>query len=67
MIKNKIEQLDLQARRRLSHAFDVELSQYVEFGNNEFIGVNIDLRRFRNLQILEEVGVWSYGKIIKGE
>lgn len=64
-IKSKIEQLTLQERRQLSHAFDCQVPQYIEFGNSEFVGVHLDSKRFPNLQIIESVGVWSYGTINK--
>ena len=64
-IKSQIEQLTLQERRRLSHAFDCDIPQFVEFGDNNFIGVHISPERFPNLQIKETIGVWSYGHINK--
>ena len=41
MLKNKINQLSSEQRKRLAHAFDYGISQFVKFGNNEFIGVHI--------------------------
>lgn len=64
-IKAKIEQLSLQERRQLSHAFDCGISQYVEFGDNEFVGVHLEPGRIKYLQIKETIGVWSYGIITK--
>ena len=65
-IKDKIEKLTPQERRRLSHAFDCQLAQYVEFGeSNEFVGVHLDPKRFPNLHIEKQVGIWSYGTINK--
>ena len=63
-IKSKIQQLNLQERRQLSHAFDCGISQYIEFGDNEFIGVHLEYKKAKQLQIKEQVGVWSYGRII---
>lgn len=62
-IKSKIEQLTVEQRRQLAHAFDHNFSQYVEFSGNKFIGVNIDIKRTKNLTIVEQVGTWSYGTI----
>lgn len=64
-IKDKIEKLTLQERRQLSHAFDCQVSQYVEFGNNEFVGVHLDPNRLKHLNITKSVGVWSYGTVKK--
>ncbi len=64
-IKSQIERLSLQERRQLSHAFDLGISQYVEFGINEFIAVHLEPGRVKHLQIEEQTGVWSYGRIIK--
>jgi len=64
-IKSKIEQLTIQERRRLAHAFDCQLAQYVEFNKNEFVGVHLDSKRFPNLKIIETAGIWSYGIINK--
>jgi hypothetical protein len=63
-IKLKIEQLSLQERRQLSHAFDHGISQFIVIsGTNEFVGVHLIQQRNKHLQILEEVGVWSYGHL----
>ena len=62
-IKSKIEGLTIEQRRLLAHSFDNIFSQYIEFGDNEFIGVHLDISKNKNLQILDSVGVWSYGKI----
>lgn len=64
-IKVKIDQLSLQERRQLSHSFDHGFAQYVEFGDNEFLGVHLDFNRIQHLQVKEQAGVWSYGFINK--
>jgi len=64
-IKAQIERLTLEQRRQLSHAFDHGFSQFVKFGDNEYIGIHINSTNFPNLEILESTGVWSYGKIRK--
>lgn len=62
-VKDKIEKLTLQERRQLSHAFDCNVPQFVEFGNNEFVGVHLIPERFPNLRVITSVGVWSYGYV----
>lgn len=62
-IKIQIEKLSLQERRQLSHAFDHGFAQHVEFGDNEFVGVHLNFNRTRHLQLKEQVGVWSYGRV----
>lgn len=64
-IKDKIELLTIEQRRQLAHAFDHNFSQYVEFGKNKFVGVNIDTKCTKNLTILNRIGAWSYGEIAK--
>ncbi|KKN49080.1 hypothetical protein LCGC14_0646500 [marine sediment metagenome] len=64
-IKSKIEQLTIQERQQLAHAFDRGFSQFIETNNSTFVGVNLDHKRLRHLVIEEEVGVWSTGKIQK--
>ena len=64
-IKNQIERLSLQQRRQLAHSFDCGISQFIEFGDGEFVGVHLTLERNKNLKIEEQTGVWSYGKVIK--
>jgi len=64
-IKSKMEELTVQERRQLAHAFDHGFSQHIEFGDNEFIGVHLKLKKAKQLQIKETVGVWSYGAVAK--
>ncbi len=64
-IKQQIERLNLQERRQLSHAFDCGISQYIEFGDNEFIGVHLEHKKAKQLRIKETVGVWCYGEVVK--
>ncbi len=63
-IKSKINELSLQERRQLSHAFDQGFSQYIATGDT-FVGVNIDTNKLKQLRIEEEAGVWSTGMILK--
>ena len=61
-IKVQIERLSLQERRQLAHAFDHGFSQFVTIsGTNEFVGVHLDSKRVKHLNIVEQTGVWSYG------
>lgn len=60
-MKEKIAKLTIQQRKQLALAFDSGIAQIVKFGNNEFIGVNV--RCFRNLEVSETIGVWTYGTI----
>lgn len=62
-IKSKIELLTSEQRRQLAHAFDHGFSQFVEFGGDQFVGVNIDVKRTKNLTINEQVGAWSCGVV----
>lgn len=62
-IKQHIERLTVQERRQLSHAFDCEVSQFIEFGDNEFVGVHLDHKRIKHLQVEENLGIWSYGRV----
>lgn len=65
-IKLNIERLSLESRRQLSHAFDNGFSQFVRLGEREFIGVHLNPSSYPNLEITEQVGVWSYGIIKDG-
>jgi len=60
-IRDKLDQLNIQERRQLAHAFDNGFSQHIEFGENEFVGVHLNTQKAKQLQIKETVGVWSYG------
>lgn len=60
-MKEKIAELTDQQRRQLSFAFDSGISQIVKFGNSKFVGVN--LRCFKNLEVLETINSWTYGLV----
>jgi len=63
-IKNQIEKLSLQERRQLSHAFDCGISQFIIIAEtSEFVGVHLVPERNKNLDILEETGVWCHGTV----
>ena len=60
-MREKIAELTAQQRKQLAFAIDSSISQIVKFGNNEFIGVNV--RCFKNINVLETAGLWTYGTI----
>ncbi len=59
-LKSKLDNLIVKDRRRLMHAFEMHISQFVQLPDNYFVGVNISSPNFK---ILEHVGAWSYGEI----
>ncbi|KKM89461.1 hypothetical protein LCGC14_1248450 [marine sediment metagenome] len=59
-LKSKLDDLTVKERRRLMHAFEMHISQYVQLPDNYFVGVNITTSSFK---IIEQTGAWSYGKI----
>lgn len=59
-LKSKLDNLTAGQRRRLMHAFEMHITQYVKLPDNHFVGVNISMPSFK---ILEQTGVWSYGQI----
>ena len=63
-MKEKIVKLTAQQRKQLALAFDSGIAQIVKFGDNEFVGIN--LRCFRNLEVLETIKSWTYG-LVKGD
>jgi len=60
-MKEKINELTAQQRKRLAFAFDSGIAQIVKFGDGEFIGVNV--RCFNGLEVLETINSWTYGTI----
>ena len=64
MIKEILDKLKDSERRRLLYAFENNMSQYIEVGSYEFVGVNVE--QCLHLRIVESSGLWSYG-FIKGE
>ncbi len=60
-LKSVLDNLEAEQRRRLIHAFDNNITQYVELPDSKFVGVHIDIPNF---QIIEQVGSWSYGSRI---
>lgn len=62
-IKSTLLSLTPDKQALLMYAFDNNLSQYVEFEANKFIGVNIKKNNFPNFKIEEQAGDWSKGAI----
>jgi len=62
-MRERLNSLSVDQQRRLQYAFEQQFSQYVEIGDNKFVGVNITGQR--NLKILESAGTWVYGEIKK--
>ena len=57
MIKDIIDRLAESDKRKLLHAFENELSQRVELGQDRFLGVHIS--KTPDLRIIEEAGAWT--------
>jgi hypothetical protein len=60
-IKDILDSLDSKNKRKLYYAFEHSLSQYVNYHNGKFIGVNVT--RNQSLNIEQTIGVWSIGTI----
>ena len=63
-LKTIIDSLPDESRQQLMYAFEYDLSQYVDYNGNKFVGVNIN--NLRHLDIEERIGKWSIG-IVKGK
>lgn len=57
-LRSRLDNLTPEQRRRLFHAFNNKITQYVKLPGGKFIGVNMLILSFT---IEEEVGVWSFG------
>jgi len=64
-IKEILNSLDALDKAKLMYAFEHGLSQFVEFEQGQFIGVNTDY--IKRLKSETTVGVWSIGCIAKGQ
>lgn len=60
-LRDKLDSLGKEERRRLMYAFEHEFTQMVKLPENKFIGVNI--KPSKSIKIIEEAGCWSYGEI----
>ena len=63
MIKEILDNLHPQERRRLMYAFEHDMGQFVEYKEGKFVGVNVT--HIRHLTIEESAGVWAAGNIGK--
>ncbi|MEE9548749.1 MAG: hypothetical protein V3V68_05280 [Nitrosomonadaceae bacterium] len=59
-LKSKLDNLTVEQRRRLMHAFEMRIVQYIKLSDDYFVGVNISIPNFK---IIEQIGSWSYGQI----
>ncbi|MCK9460587.1 MAG: hypothetical protein M0R80_13190 [Proteobacteria bacterium] len=62
MIREVLDNLVERDRRVLLHAFDTDLSQYIETSKDRFVGVHIDPNN-KKFKITESVGAWSIGEL----
>ena len=61
MLRETLNKLSLDDKRQLMYALEEGMAQFVELENKRFIGVYVEC--LTQLEILESVGAWSYGKI----
>ncbi len=67
-LKDTLLSLPQNQQNTLMYAFDNNIPQHVEYGNNKFIGVNLYQNNVqKNFVILKSVGSWSTGEIKTGE
>jgi len=62
-IKQTIDSLNQEQKRKLMYAFENQLTQYVELPDSRYVGVNTE--RLKHLNPEQKAGVWSYGTIKK--
>lgn len=62
-MRERLNSLSIDQQRRLQYAFEQQFSQFVEIGDNKFVGVNVS--PLKNLKIIESAGTWAYGEIKK--
>jgi hypothetical protein len=60
-IKDILDSLDPEKKRKLFYAFENGLSQHVNYHNGKFIGVNVTRNQLLNIE--QTIGVWSIGTI----
>jgi len=60
-LKERIGSLSAEQQRQLYYAFEHDISQYVEVGESQFIGVNVG--NTKNLRVVDSAGVWAFGNI----
>ena len=62
-VKETLDGLAVEERRRLLYSFENGLSQFVKCSDGTFIGVNINQKSFPNLIVEVAVGKWTVGKV----
>jgi len=62
-LKEALDKLEVEERRRLIYAFDNHITQHIELPNKRFVGVNVE--SIPNLKIQQKIGVWAMGVIKK--
>ena len=60
MIKEALQKLSDDERKQLMYGFENGFAQIIELPGGLFIGVNI--ANVNDYEILEQKGVWCYGK-----
>lgn len=60
-IREILDSLREHERQQLMYGFEHEFAQYVCLPEGKFIGVNV--KGIKHLEIEQEAGVWSTGKI----
>jgi hypothetical protein len=63
IIRLLLDNLPKEDRKQLMIAFESHTMSFIRLPDNHYIGVNIQVNH--TFEIEEELGVWSYGKIIK--
>lgn len=62
-IKEILDKLGVEDRRRLIYAFDNHITQHIELSNKKFVGVNVESIPY--LKIEQKIGAWASGVIKK--
>ena len=61
MIRELLKSLSQTDYKLLRYAHENDIAQYIVLDGGIFVGVNVE--PLRNLEILEQVGSWAYGKV----
>lgn len=62
MIRDLLKSLSPTDYKQLRYAHENDIAQYIVLDGGIFVGVHVE--PLSNLEILEQVGAWSYGKVI---
>lgn len=60
-MRDRLDSLSEEQRSQLQYAFENQFSQYVDIGDNQFMGVHVT--PIEHLEVIESAGAWSYGRI----